>query len=113
MNPDTLRQLIASCRSGRSRTVGRPSVWLPKNVRDPSNPEWPFTDAGAWHFIADLLESGHEYYEMVLDNPAGAKAICLTVVAPPPDPAIYIKVQIGAGNKAIGRSFHNTSRLIQ
>lgn len=111
MNSDSLRQLIASCRSGKSRTVGRPCVWTPNVVRNPENLDWYFTDAGAWNFIADKLESGHQYYEMVLDNPEGAKAIYFTVDLPSPHTAIYIKVQIGVGNKAIGRSFHPSALI--
>lgn len=111
MNPDSLRQFIASCQSGKSRIVGRPCVWTPQTVRNPENLEWYFTEAGAWNFIADKLEAGHEYYEMTLDNPQGAPAIYFTVDLPAPHAAIYVKVQIGIGNKAIGRSFHPSSPM--
>ncbi len=105
MNIDTRRQIIASCRSGRSRTVGRPHVWLPRTVENPALPGFVFTDAGAWEFIAEYLERGNEVYDMRLDNPVGAPAFTFTVsIGPQGD--LYVKVQIGPRNNAIGRSFH-------
>src|SRR6267143_6568637 len=36
-----------------------------------------FTEAGAWEFIAELLEAGHPIQEIELDNPAGKRGYVL------------------------------------
>lgn len=105
MNPETLRQLIISCRR-KDRVVGVPSEWSPQRVKHPEMEGWFFSDVGAWEFIADKLEAAHPYEELYLDNPPGALAIVMKVRLTVPDPLLYIKVQIGASNRAIGRSFH-------
>ena len=69
----------------------------------------PLTDAAAWELIADYLEAGGGYHEMKLDVPPGAPAICFETLAIEP-PLVYVKVQIGARNVAIGRSFHLSGR---
>lgn len=73
---------------------------------NPHVPGYYFTDAGAWEYIADLLDANHPYEEIVLDTPLGAKAIVLLVPHPANPQHLYIKIQLGASNKAIGRSFH-------
>lgn len=109
MHPDSLRQLIANCRSAKGRILGFPRDWRPHAVPNPANPAFPLTDASAWELIADYLESGKPYYEIPLQTPSGAMAICFeTLIVEPP--LIYVKVQIGARNMAIGRSFHRTER---
>ncbi|MCP4655336.1 MAG: hypothetical protein GY856_07950 [bacterium] len=75
-------------------------------VRDPASGE-SFTEAGAWHFIADLLESGHPIDEVVLRKPPGKLAYAMIVDLAPGQPALYVKLQLGSG-KVIGRSFHYT-----
>lgn len=109
MHPDTLRQLIASCRSPRGRMLGFPRNWRPHTVRNPNFPSMMMTDAGAWELIADYLESGGDFYEMVLDIPPGCPAIYFETKLVDPLP-IYVKVQIGSRNIAVGRSFHFSER---
>lgn len=106
MNQDSLRQLIANCRHKCKRYLGFPRDWSPHQVRNPTFKGFYFTDAGAWELIADRLEGGHPYEEIILDNPKGALAIVLKIQLAVGEQHVYIKVQVGAGNKAIGRSFH-------
>lgn len=112
MNADTLRQLIANCRRSRERVVGwnaggLPSDWCPHKILNPKMPRgYYFSDASAWEFIADTLEGGHEYEVIQLDVPAGAIALVMQVKINGYDRPLYIKIQVGARNKAIGRSFH-------
>lgn len=111
MHQESLRQLIASCKSAKSRFVGRPpqmpSDWCPLRIFNPNMPKgFYFSEEAAWLFIADYLEKGHPYTLLTLDVPAGATAIVIEVAIPEYDRPLYIKVQIGKGNVAIGRSFH-------
>lgn len=109
MHLDTLRQLIANCRSPKGRALGFPRDWRPHTIPNPAYPAIPLTDAGAWELIADYLESGKAFYEMPLQNPPGARAIYFEIQIVDP-PLVYVKVQVGARNMAIGRSFHRTER---
>jgi hypothetical protein len=68
-----------------------------------------FSDAGAWEFIAELLESGHPFKEVTLRVPRGDLAYETTVRLRVDLPVIYIKVQFKAG-RIWGRSFHNALR---
>jgi hypothetical protein len=68
-----------------------------------------FTDAGAWAFIADLLESGHPFSAVTLRKPPGDVAYETTIRLREDLPVIYIKLQIKAG-RIWGRSFHNSAR---
>ena len=111
MNPDKLRQLIASCRRSRERFVGRPpgrpSDWCPHRIQNPEMPAgYPFTDDSAWELIASSLEAGHTYDLVTLEVPAGAQAIVMLIQLPNEAKPLYVKVEVGAACKAIGRSFH-------
>jgi hypothetical protein len=64
------------------------------------------SDANAWEIIATALESGCVYTEIAMNKPLGANAIVFTTPLPRNDCSVYVKIQIGAGNKPIGRSFH-------
>jgi hypothetical protein len=64
----------------------------------------PFTEAGAWDFVANLLESGHPVELVVLEKPPGATGYVLKKQVTQHD-TIYIKLRIRAGC-VIGRSFH-------
>ncbi|WP_157288504.1 hypothetical protein [Uliginosibacterium gangwonense] len=110
MNSEALKQLIASCRRKDRRTLGFPRDWNPSRIRHPEIRDFYFTEAGAWEFIADQLQANHPFTEIVLDNPAGALALVMEVKVTPDDPLLYIKLQIGKGNMAIGRSFHYSDR---
>ncbi len=106
MNPDTLRQLIANCRRTDRRSLGSPREWTPNRVRQPGTDSSVFTEAGAWEFVAEKLETGHFYEEMRLDKPADAPAVVMKIQLAVDVPLLYVKIQIGPGIKAIGRSFH-------
>lgn len=111
MNPEKLRQLIASCRNKTRRFVGRPpgrpSDWCPHRIQNPEMPPgFMFSDASAWEFIATKLESGHSYTMIVLDVPQGADALVMQIPFPGSSVPLYVKVEVGSGCMAIGRSFH-------
>lgn len=97
-------QLITLCRRTRARQLGWPRDWRPNQVVDPRTGS-PFTEAGAWEYVAELLENEHALEEMTLDQPRGARAVVLLVQQPPGFPPLYVKLQLGAGI-VIGRSFH-------
>jgi len=81
-----------------------PTDWRPNQIRSPTSGDF-FTQDGAWHFIADLLESGHSIEEIILCKPPGRRAYVMHVELGPNLPKLYIKLQLGSG-KVIGRSFH-------
>ena len=51
-------------------TRQEPCDWRPRQVAHPES-GLPFTDVGAWNFIADLLDAGCEVREIVLEKPLG------------------------------------------
>jgi len=65
-----------------------------------------FTDDSAWELIAEKLAAGHPYEDVLLDVPAGNRAIVLHINLPGETSSLYIKVEIGFANCPIGRSFH-------
>lgn len=82
-----------------------PSDWRPTQVRNPITEGFFFTDVGAWHLIADLLEDGHPLEEIILCQPPGARGYVMHVELEPGRPKLYIKLEL-RGGKVIGRSFH-------
>ena len=110
MNAESLRQLIANCRRKDGRALGFPRDWAPSRVCYPEVEGFYFTEAGAWEFVADKLEAGHPFEEVRLDQPPGALAIVLKIPLRPDAPLLYVKIQLGVANKAIGRSFHYSDR---
>jgi hypothetical protein len=98
------RQLIILCRRARARQLGFPRDWRPGQVIDPRC-GMPFTEPGAWDYVAEVLEGGHALEMLTLEVPAGATAYVLIVPQGTATPPIYIKVQLGSGC-VIGRSFH-------
>lgn len=100
-------EIILLARQKRSRTSAftssAPTEWQPYAVLD-ENGE-PFTDAGAWDLVADLLERGHPIKSVVLRHPPGKRAYEMIVSLRPGSLEIYIKLQMGSG-RVIGRSFH-------
>jgi hypothetical protein len=65
----------------------------------------PFTEAGAWNYIADLLETGHECIAQELDKPPGTIGYVLIADGYAGYPKTYIKVTM-SGHYINGRSFH-------
>jgi len=96
--------LAVLARQRRRCRLGWPRDWRPTEVVNPATGE-PFTDMGAWEFVADLLESGHPLEEVILKEPPGKRAYVMRVDLGPGSPQLYIKVRLGSG-AIIGRSFH-------
>lgn len=106
--PDDLRSRLAKlCRSRRHREAEfskkRPIRWHPTSVCEP-NSTVPFTEAGAWEFIACLIEDGTEIEEIILDKPPG-KTGYVMIAQGNYNEQIYIKLEL-VGEKVFGRSFH-------
>jgi len=102
--PTLRRELAILARRKRARVLGWPRDWRPSEVCNPED-SCPFTPAGAWEFIAEILEKRTDIAlkPVTLDHPSGATGYVLIV--PLQTDTVYIKLQIGAG-KIIGRSFH-------
>jgi hypothetical protein len=113
MEPDLTsirHQLGLLCRRKGARTSAwtaeKPTQWQPNSVINPQDGQ-PFTDAGAWEFVADHLDSGHPITPVVLENPPGKVAYELVVSIG--DSELYVKLELGSG-RVIGRSFHYSER---
>jgi hypothetical protein len=109
LHPDTLRQLISNCKKPSKRVLGFPRDWRPYQILNPVSHGFCFTDASAWEFIAEHLESSHPRVVKKLDNPPGALALEMSIILAAGVQPLYVKVQVGA-NMAIGRSFHLSER---
>jgi hypothetical protein len=97
-------QLVTLCRRSAARQLGFPRDWRPNQVMHPATGQ-PFTERGAWEFVAETLEAGHVFELLILENPRGAKAYVLIIAGGTNAPPIYVKLQLGSGC-VIGRSFH-------
>ena len=110
LSKEMREQMCRLCRDKRCRknefSRERPTVWQPTQVMNPEYQDYGmcFTPTGAWHFIADLLEKGHEFLEKTLNKPPGAIAYEARVLLAD-GKIIYIKIQ-PSGNIIFGRSFH-------
>ena len=73
----TRAELVRRARNKDTRTntfsEKEPCEWRPRQVAQPGS-GLPFTDVSAWNFIADLLESGCEVKEVVLEKPGASWA---------------------------------------
>jgi hypothetical protein len=110
-DPDECFLLVRLCRDPtrrmlRSHDDGHPSRWEPTSVSDPATSE-TLTDAGAWEFIADLIED-HCAIELVqLREPPGTIGYVMKVEIGRAKQQLYIKVTLNKKRTAvIGRSFH-------
>lgn len=93
------------------RTVWSPGIpcdWAPQTVWDPRF-EMFFTDAGAWAYIIELLESGTEFAAVQLRRPPDTIGYEVALKLAPNLPEVYIKIQIFQA-RIWGRSFHNSTR---
>lgn len=102
--------LVKLARRSRARitefTQARPNDWRPGQVRNPKGAlDGYFTDASAWEFIANKLESGHPVEIVELRKPPDAKGYVMKINLGSESSQLYIKLQLGSG-KIIGRSFH-------
>jgi hypothetical protein len=110
---DTLRVTLAM--TARRKNLRRcewtremPCDWAPNQVVC-AETDMPFTEAGAWEFIAQLLESEHVFQEVELKVPPGDIAYETTIKLRNDLPEIYIKIQFKKG-RIWGRSFHYSLR---
>ena len=117
MSPESpeIRRLIARLAgSAKCRRLGwdsqwkLPSDWTPGTIDDPES-GMPFTNAGAWNLLAELVEEGHPMEEVRLDVPLGDLAYVLLVNLEGADSTLYIKVQV-KGGLLLGRSFHYSEK---
>lgn len=103
-------ELVRLARDKKSRTavfkVDAPSEWRPTSVLHPQS-GLPFTDVGAWNFVADLLESGCEASAIAMEKPPGTTGYVILTSGYPGYPKIYIKLTLTA-SIIHGRSFHNS-----
>ena len=108
---DDIRQNLARrCKSKRTRTSEfreeAPTQWQPRTLRDPRSPNSPFTDEGAWEFVATALEAGVDVEVVELRQPPGKRGYTMTLNGYQAQ-KIYVKLQLGP-SKVIGRSFHES-----
>lgn len=85
-----------------------PCRWFPTEVENPNTPGYPFSEPGAWRFIAELANTMHPIEEILLKKPPNTKAYVMIYTVSNSD-SIYIKVQL-RGNKIYGRSFHYSTK---
>jgi hypothetical protein len=81
-----------------------PCDWQPLTVVNPDS-DLPFTEERAWHYIAELAESGHAIQQIVMKQPPGDRGYVMVVSLHSNSPDLYIKVQV-KGGRIFGRSFH-------
>jgi hypothetical protein len=100
------RDLLALVRQPKKRSSefleDLPTVFQPQKVSNPATPGDPFTPRGAWAFIEEKLENGHE----LVRGPSEMKqAYVMHVDLELGKPRLYIKLQLTRG-KVWCRSFH-------
>jgi hypothetical protein len=87
-----------------------PCNWYPTTVT--SSAGLPFTPSGAWHFIADLAESGHAIEKILMEKPQGEIGYVMVKKSDDGSSDIYVKVQLKRG-RIWGRSFHYSTKPIE
>ena len=99
-------QLAGLAGDPATRVVGHPPTdpakWYPTTIIDPRSGK-PFTDAGAWDFVAEMLVGDNRVNIQSFDTPPNETAYTMNI--PTTAGIIYIKVRMGKG-RIIGRSFH-------
>jgi len=104
---DIRERLAMLCRSARKRTSiftkKRPNKWSPTSICRPGSIE-PFTEAGAWEFIACCLQAGVKIETIPLDKPPDKIGYVMLVPGNHGED-VYIKLEI-VGEMVFGRSFH-------
>jgi hypothetical protein len=103
---DLLR--LAKSRTCRSTafTPKVPCDWSPQSVWD-TRFGMLFTSEGAWNYIIELLESGHQFTSKAMKTPPNTIAYETVIDRGSNLPPLYIKLQI-LGGRILGRSFHNS-----
>ncbi len=106
IDPEQYREQLASlARNKKCRDYGWPRHWSPGSVPSPTS-GLPFTESGAWSFIADLLESGHPIETVELKKPKGVTGFVMKVDIGEKLPKLYIKIHLGGSGKILAKSFH-------
>ena len=83
-----------------------PCRWYPWRVLHPVL-GIPFTEAGAWNFIADLLSTGQEVMTIAMEKPSAQIGYVLKTDGYKGCPEIYIKLTLSS-QYVNGRSFHDS-----
>jgi hypothetical protein len=83
----------------------RPTEFRPGSVINPETGD-SFSEAGAWYYIFELLESGHPLELTELEKPKGKPGYVLRAKLGRDLREVYIKLELGDGGRVIGRSFH-------
>ena len=100
------RQLSSLARNPKRRysewTADTPCSWRPLEVLSPES-GLPFSNSGAWEFIAHCLDEGWPMTEIILEKPPGQRAYVITPHLG--SRRLYIKLQLRNG-RLLGRSFH-------
>ncbi len=101
-------QLVVLARRPRARLVPRnremPCRWRPAQVIEPAT-GMPFTESGAWHFVADAIEQRLPIRVIPLVKPPGSIGYVILITLQPDAPRLYVKLQL-TGDKILGRRFH-------
>jgi hypothetical protein len=112
MDPEQLAanrtQLAHLARQKSKRRVPRelPCEWVPRTIPNPADGNQPFTEAGAWELIADLLETPEQEVQTItLERPPGVTGYVMKYPLPGFG-TLYIKVHFGNGPTILCRSFH-------
>ena len=107
-DPAAIRhQLITLARRKAARKYDWPRRWHANAVLNPETGQ-PFGDVGAWEFIADRLEAGHPFEEVIQEDPPDKTAYVMHVQLE--EAVLYIKVRLGSGC-ILGRSFHYSEKV--
>ncbi len=101
-------QLAVLARRKKARVIDKPNKWRPHEVICPATGE-PFTEAGAWEYIADLLDQEHPLEEAAQEQAPDVMAYVMQVSVL--TETLYIKVRLGAGF-ILGRSFHYSDKKV-
>lgn len=80
-----------------------PCVWKPYDVQTEHG--LPFTEEGAWQFIADCVENNTPITQINLEKPPGEIGYVMLVSIKDAHARLYIKIQLWKGS-IVGRSFH-------
>lgn len=97
---------FASSRRTRTRefTRDRPCDWQATGLTDPRS-NVPFTDDGAWEYIAEHIIADVEIEVIELEHPPGKRGYVMKLPSANSSIFIYVKLQLGS-NCVFGRSFH-------
>lgn len=80
------------------------SEWNPETVTDPRSGQ-PFTQFGAWEFIAECLEADSPFEEMDLTDYPGKRGYVMKVTIPDEKRLLYTKLLL-LRDQVAGISFH-------